>query len=103
VLVEALGRVWRVPHVENQLKAGQQATLVVRPEAVNLGEADQYPLEARVTHYTYLGPIAEYNLELPGGQTLLAAVSILGQPRMAKVGEIVSVELVETALAALAE
>jgi iron(III) transport system ATP-binding protein len=65
--VEVLGQRMRVPGGEG-LTAGSPATVVVRPESIRVGVGD---FRGVVRRATFLGPMAEYELELDG-QSLLA-------------------------------
>ena len=67
VAVDVLGRALRVPAAPGHA-VGRQATIVVRPESIRVGVGD---LRGRVRRATFLGPIAEYELEV--GDAVLAA------------------------------
>ena len=65
--VEVLGQRMRVPGGEG-LAAGASATVVVRPESIRVGVGE---LRGTVRRATFLGPMAEYELEV-GSDVLLA-------------------------------
>jgi len=65
--VELFGRVARVPAADGQ-RTGAPTTVVVRPESIRVGDGD---LRGVVRRATFLGPMAEYELEV-GGSVLLA-------------------------------
>ena len=65
--VSLLGRRIRVPAAAG-VSAGSPTTIVVRPESMRVGGGEMRGLVRRAT---FLGPIAEYELEV-GNQTLLA-------------------------------
>ncbi len=65
--VSLLGQSMRVPGGEG-LTAGSSATVVVRPESIRVGVGD---LRGVVKRATFLGPMAEYELEV-GSDVLLA-------------------------------
>ena len=65
--VTLLGRRMRVPAAP-EVAAGSPATVVVRPESMRVGSGE---LHGMVRRATFLGPMAEYELEV-GSQTLLA-------------------------------
>ena len=65
--VSVLGRRWRIPAAPD-VATGANATVVVRPESVRVGGGE---LRGVVRRATFLGPMAEYELEV-GSQTLLA-------------------------------
>ena len=66
--VELLGRQMSVPAASGQ-RAGGRAVVVVRPESIRVGAGD---LRGVVRRATFLGPLAEYELEVDG-LVLLAA------------------------------
>ena len=67
VAVDVLGRALRVPAAPGHAVGGP-ATIVVRPESIRVGVGE---LRGRVRRATFLGPIAEYELEV--GNAVLAA------------------------------
>jgi iron(III) transport system ATP-binding protein len=66
--VGLLGRSMRMPAAPG-LRAGSAATVVVRPESVRVGDGD---LRGVVRRATFLGPMAEYEIEVDG--SVLVAV-----------------------------
>ena len=65
--VDLLGQRLAIPGADG-VRAGERATVVVRPESIRVGEGE---LRARVSRATFLGPLAEYELEA-GERTLVA-------------------------------
>jgi iron(III) transport system ATP-binding protein len=65
--VSLFGRVFSMPAADGQV-TGQRAVAVLRPESIRVGVGD---LRGRVRRATFLGPIAEYELEV-GDEVLLA-------------------------------
>ena len=64
--VSLFGRVHSVPAAPGQ-RPGQTAVVVLRPESIRIGTGD---LRGRVRRATFLGPLAEYEIEL-GDDVLL--------------------------------
>ncbi|HUW12737.1 MAG TPA: ABC transporter ATP-binding protein [Anaerolineae bacterium] len=69
--LEALGATLTVPTPEHWPAAGTAATLVIRPEMVEIGSAAAH-VEGVVRRATYLGNVVEYDIEVAG--QLLALV-----------------------------
>jgi iron(III) transport system ATP-binding protein len=68
VEVSLFGQLMRVPAADGQ-QPGSRAVVVVRPESIRVGAGD---LRGRVRRATFLGPMAEYELEV--GDEVLVAV-----------------------------
>jgi iron(III) transport system ATP-binding protein len=63
--LEVLGRLCSVPSANDAYRVGASATLLVRPEAILLGECGReggYP--GRVRRTAYLGPLVEYDVDV---------------------------------------
>jgi iron(III) transport system ATP-binding protein len=86
IAVEALGRTIRVGPTRGAWSPGQEVTLMIRPEAVEIQDA---PPDGEVKRVTYLGSVVEYEVEV-GDQVLLAVDANPRRPRIyterAKVG-----------------
>jgi iron(III) transport system ATP-binding protein len=71
LVVDALGATLIVPATENGFREGQTATVVIRPEMVEI-DSPQAQVAGIVRRATYLGNVVEYDVEVAG--QLLALV-----------------------------
>ncbi len=92
--VETNGQVLRVTSNSQVLKTGDEAFLLIRPEAIRLQKIDQDPeaLKAKVKLVTYLGEKAEYEL-LVNDQELKAVIHDPQKEAMFEPGEEVAIHL----------
>jgi iron(III) transport system ATP-binding protein len=75
VSVSLLGREMSVPAAPGQ-RAGGRAVVVVRPESIRVGVGD---LRGVVRRSTFLGPLAEYELDVDGAMLLAADPDWMGR------------------------
>jgi iron(III) transport system ATP-binding protein len=75
VSVSLLGREMSVPAAPGQ-RAGGRAVVVVRPESIRVGVGD---LRGVVRRSTFLGPLAEYELDVDGALLLAADPDWMGR------------------------
>jgi iron(III) transport system ATP-binding protein len=71
------GTVRRIPSSATPPKVGQEVLAVVRPEALRMakaGQGERSLLNGRIAKSVYLGPTAEYEVEVEGTQRPLSAV-----------------------------
>ena len=69
------GRAMTVPAAPG-LRAGDTAVVVVRPESIRVGVGD---LRGEVRRATFLGPLAEYEIEVDGSMLLAADPDWMGR------------------------
>jgi ABC-type Fe3+/spermidine/putrescine transport system ATPase subunit len=100
ITVSALGASITVPRNGVAVGEGDDALLVVRPEEIDLTEADRGQAVGLVESVAYTGETTEYVVKLPDGMALL--VKGLGRPRHAE-SERVGVVVREASLLPLAE
>ncbi len=67
--IETLGSTFSVPSATNSYRAGQEVTLVIRPEMAQINPSGAAELEGVVRQAAYLGSMVEYDVEV-GGQLL---------------------------------
>jgi iron(III) transport system ATP-binding protein len=65
LVLDSLGTTLAVPALANDLREGQLATLVVRPEMVDV-DVPEGQVEGMVRRATYLGNVVEYDIEVAG-------------------------------------
>jgi ABC-type Fe3+/spermidine/putrescine transport system ATPase subunit len=94
VVVEILGRTYSFA-AERPLP--QDVLVLVRPEAIRLGEAGAAPFTGIVEDVEYRGDRIEYRIRM-GDMLLLALDAALGQRRRVAAGDRVGLELVESAM-----
>jgi iron(III) transport system ATP-binding protein len=100
-VVDTLGTVVTTPAPPVELAPGQMATLVVRPEMVEI-DPPEHQVQATVRRATYLGNVVEYDVEVAG--QLLALVEY--DPRHTTIhaeGQVMGLRFLEDCLYLLPE
>ena len=102
VSLSALGATLTIPADGNDLAAGREVTLVVRPDAVVLGDTARAPNDLRgvVRRAWFVGPQHDYLVEIGGYPLAVVEHDPLGRPPRAP-GTEVAVTLLTEALAVL--
>ncbi len=80
-----------VAESSRQVLPGEAVKVVVRAEKIEIAAPGQAGLQARVADVDYLGSMARYQMELPGGQRLLSLVSL--KDRALELGQSVSLQI----------
>ncbi|MET1029097.1 MAG: ABC transporter ATP-binding protein [Dongiaceae bacterium] len=80
-----------VAAASRQVSPGEAVKVVVRAEKIDIAAPGQTGLQARVADVDYLGSMARYQMELPGGQRLLCLVSL--KDRALELGQAVSLQI----------
>ncbi len=93
MLVEVMGKPFRVALPDGTLPAGSQATLVVRPEAVRIGEPAA-PWQGTIRRATYLGSAVDYEVDVAGQPLIIQDTNPTRQQIFAE-GETVGINLLE--------
>lgn len=75
--VACFGKQLSIDSSNGEFSTGQQAKLVVRPESLTLkkGSDDGTQITGNIKRSVYLGPTVEYEIEVPGMETLVLAVT----------------------------
>lgn len=98
--VEALGTILTIPNTLPQAKEGQNVSLVLRPESIQLVSPASVSLRGKVLSRTFLGEKAEYLVECQG--TTLQVLNIDRGPNLTfKEGTEVGLEFIEDTIAVL--
>jgi ABC-type Fe3+/spermidine/putrescine transport system ATPase subunit len=82
---------WVAGGVTRQVHAGDTVKVVVRAEKVVLMPPQSGTLQAKIVDVDYLGALARYELELPGGQRLRALASL--HEKVRSLGESVGIAI----------
>jgi iron(III) transport system ATP-binding protein len=91
LMVDVLGQPLQVPQPDGPLSTGSPVTLVVRPEAVRLGDSSA-PWQGIVRRATYLGSAVDYEVEI-AGQLLVIQDTDPTRPQVFAEGELVGVSM----------
>lgn len=91
--VRVFGQTVRSRHAPPNLN--RQASVVLRPEALGIADADQAGVPARVLTLAYIGPLARYEVALEDGTELTIDLTNPGPDQFYAAGTAVTVQLPE--------